>query len=256
MKMNLRMSWLGTGLFAGLVVFAPQVSADRAKAAEVKAAPAELSLDAIVAKHLAALGGADVLRATKTLSYTVSGEKAGKKFTKTVHYARPGKMRVDYETEEGKGAKGFDGKVAWAKKPGEVAMAMSADDTASMKLHADFDEPLLDYGKRGIGVKLISTSEVAGTPAYELELTLPKGDTERLFLDAATFLPLQKTWTMKKDGKATQVATRFGDYKKVQGRAINHSTEFRGDGVTAKSVVTQVVFDKPFDASIFAMPKQ
>lgn len=256
MKMHLRMPWLGTGLFAGLVVLAPQASADRAKAAEQKAAPAELSLDAIVAKHLAALGGADALRATRSMSYVVTGEKAGKKFTKSVHYARPGKMRVDFETEEGKASKGFDGKVAWKKKAGEVAIAMSAEDTAYMKLHADFDEPLLDYAKRGIGVKLIGMSEVAGTPAYELELTRPAGDVERLFLGTASFLPLQKTWTAKKDGKATTASIRFGDYKKVQGRPVNHSIEYQGDGVTAKSVVSQVVFDKPLDASLFAMPKK
>src|SRR5688572_25284984 len=107
MKMHSKMSWLGAGLLVGLVALAPHAGADRA---------AELSLDAIVSKHLAALGGADLLRATKTMSYTVSGEKAGKKYTKTAYYARPGKMRVDFETDDGKGSKGFDGKVAWVKK--------------------------------------------------------------------------------------------------------------------------------------------
>lgn len=255
---------VGLGLGLGLIAFAPQASADRAKPAMVhasaagKAAPAaELSLDAIVAKHVAALGGADVLRATKTMSYVVTGEKAGKKFTKTVHFARPGKMRVDFETEEGKGAKGFDGKTAWARKPGEAVVAMSAEDTAMMKSHADFDEPLLDYAKRGTAVKLIGTSEVAGAAAYELELVMPSGEVERHFIDAATFLPAQRTWTAKKDGKATTMTVRFGDWKKVQGRAINHRIELQGgDGVTASSVVSQVAFDRPLDASLFAMPRK
>src|SRR5262249_38954634 len=159
------------------------------------------ALDAIVAKHLHALGGADLLRGTKTLSYTVTGEKAGKKFTKTVHYARPGKMRVDYDSDDGAGSKGFDGKVAWAKKGGEAARARSAEDAARMKLHADFEEPLLDYAKRGDAVKLIGKSEVAGKAAYDLELTKANGEIEHHFIDAASFLPVKKTWTGKKDGK-------------------------------------------------------
>lgn len=259
MKVHSKRSWLGVGLVAGLaggVALAPHASEDRAKPAEAKAAPAELSLDAIVAKHLTALGGADALRATQTMSYVLTGEQGGKKFTKQTSFARPGKMRVDVETEAGKISKGFDGKVAWVKKAGEVATAMSAEDTASMKAHADFDEPLLDYAKRGTAVKLIGKSEVAGTPAYELELTLASGDTERLAIDAATFLPLQRTVTMKQDGKATTAVIRFGDFQKVQGRMVNHRIEFQGDGVTAKSVVSQVTFDRPLDPSLFAMPRR
>jgi outer membrane lipoprotein-sorting protein len=256
MSMNWMRSWRGIGLGVGLAALAPHAAADRAKpAVEAKATPADLSLDAIVTRHLAALGGADVLRATKSMSYVVSGEKAGKKFTKSVHYARPGKMRVDFETEEGKGAKGFDGKVAWVKKPGEAAVAMPAEDTAMMKSHADFDEPLLDHARRGIGVKLIGKSEVAGTPAYELEIA-KGGEVERHFIDAATFLPLQRTWTAKKDGKSVAMAVRFGDFRRVSGRAINHSIEFLADGVTSKSFVSQVAFDKPLDASLFSLPKK
>lgn len=257
MKMLSKM-WIGVGLVAGAVAFAPPASADKAKAAMVEAKPAapELSLDAIVAKHLHALGGADLLRATKTLSYTVTGEKAGKKFTKTVHYARPGKLRVDFASDDGSGSKGFDGKVAWVKKGGEAAVAMNAEDTAMMKLHADFDEPLLDYAKRGDTVKLIGASEVAGKAAYDLELTKASGEIEHHFIDAATFLPVKKTWTGKKDGKTITTAVRFGDFKAVQGRMVNHSMELSTDGGAGKSWVSWVAFDKPIDAAVFAMPKR
>lgn len=261
MKMHSKMSWLGAGLLAGLVALAPHADAERAKPAMVSAkgagkVAAELSLDAIVSKHLAALGGADLLRATKTMSYVASGEKAGKKYKKAVHHARPGKLRVDFETDEGKASKAFDGKVAWKKKAGEVVTAMSAEHTASMKAHADFDEPLLDYARRGTRVKLIGRSEVAGTPAFELELALASGKVERHFLDAATFLPLQRSWSAKKDGKVVTGWVRFGDFREVQGRVINHAVEFQSEGATGRSTISQVAFDRPLDASLFAMPRR
>jgi outer membrane lipoprotein-sorting protein len=261
MKTQSNLSWLSAGVGAALIAFAPYAAAERAKPAmvEAKAAgkvAAELSLDAIVSKHLAALGGADLLRATRSMSYVSSGEKGGKKYTKTAHFARPGKMRIDFESDGMKGSKGFDGKVAWVKKGGEAAVAMSAEDTLAMKAHADFDEPLLDYARRGTAVKLLGTSEVAGTPAYELELTLAGGKVEHHFLDASTFLPLQITSVAHKDGKAVKTVVRLGDYRKVQGRMINHSIEFKSDGVTGRGAISKVAFDKPLDASVFAMPKK
>lgn len=260
MNKHSKRSWFQAGLVVGLVALAPIAAADRSKHVEakatVKAPVAELSLDAIVGKHLAALGGADLLRATKALSYTSTGEKAGKKFTKTVHFARPGKMRVDFQmADEPLASKGFDGKVAWKKKAGEAAIALGAEDTAAMKLHANFDEPLLDYAKRGDTVKLLGTSEVGGKPAYELEVTAA-GEIERVFIDAATFLPVQRAWTIKKDGKPVTTTMKMGDYRVVQGRMVNHSVAFEMEGTVTTGAIAQVVFDKPPADSVFAMPKK
>lgn len=259
MKTLSKMTWLGAGLLAGVVALAPVAVADHPKLAMAekgaKAAP-ELTLDVIVSKHLAALGGAELLRATKSFSYVATGEKAGKKYTKSLTYARGGKLRIDFETDEGKGSKGTDGKTAWVRKPGEAVMALTGDDAAGVKDHADFDEPLLDYAKRGIGVKLVGTSEVAGKPAYELEVARANGDIARHFIDASSFLPVQRTWITKKDGKAITTVVRLGDWKKVQGRMINHSSEFTAEGISGKGTISQVAFDKPYADAVFAMPKQ
>ncbi len=216
-----------------------------------------LSAETIVKKHIAALGGEKLLRAGKSMTFTVSGEKAGKKFTKTVWQARPNKMRVEIVSDEGNMQKGFDGKVAWVKKADAAALAMSAEDTKSMASHADFEEPLLDYAKKGTAVKLIGKADVNCVAAFDLEVTFKSGDVEHHFIDASSYLLLKRTWTGKdKDGKSTQMSVRFGDYKKVQGRMVNHSVEWDApDGTSSKSAVSGVAFDKKLDAKLFAMPK-
>lgn len=250
-------------LVLGCLLFVPAASAETKVARAIAtgdsaaSAPAEtVSVDDIVKKHIAALGGEKLLRGGKMFTFKVSGEKQGKKFTKTVVQARPNKMRVDIESDEGKISKGYDGKVAWMKKGTAPAEKLDAEHTAMMALHATFEEPLLDYAKKGTKVRLVGTSEVKSAPAYVLELTLQNGDVERHFLDVKSHLLVKKTWKGKdKDGKEVQMAVGFGDYKSVQGRMVNHSVEWEYDGKIHKSTVSKVAWDKPVKAKIFAMPR-
>ena len=216
-----------------------------------------VTVDTIVKKHIAALGGEKLLRAGKTLTFTVSGEKMGKKFTKTVWQSRPDKMRVEVKSDDGPMMKAFDGKVAWIKKGDAKPEAMSEADTKSMQAHAQFEEPLLDYAKKGTTVKLVGKTDVKGAAAYDLEVTLKSGEVEHHFLDASSFLLIKRTFVGKdKDGKAKEMSVRFGDYKKVQGRMVNHSVTWDGDdGKEYNSAVSKVAFDKKMDAKLFAMPK-
>jgi len=245
-------------IIAGIVALAPVATADKVASVEsTKVTKEAMSVDTVVQRHIAALGGEKLLRAGKTFSYTVSGEKMGKKFTKTVHHARPGLLRVDIQTEDGPMSKGFDGKVAWTKKGTAATEMLTPEETLAMKAHAEFDEPLLDYSKRGTAVKLVGTSEVQSKPAYDLEVTLSNGEVEHHLIDASSFLLVKRTYASKnKDGKVTQGAVRYGDYKSFGGRMVNQSIEFvADDGKVYKSTISNVAWDKPMDAKIFAMPK-
>ena len=248
-----------SGIAVGLLALVPlTATADKvARADTAKHAAKELGLDTIIERHVVALGGEKLLRATKTMSYTVSGEKQGKAYTKTVTYARPNLMRVDFQSADGTSSKAFDGKVAWTKKASEPAVQMSAEETVHMKAHAEFDEPLFDFAKRGTKVRLVDTTEVDSKPAYDLEVTFANGDTEHHFLDAGNYLLVKRIATGKdKDGKPKQITMTIGDYKKVQGRMVNHSFTYAGDdGQLHKSVVSKVSYDRPAPAKLFAMPK-
>ncbi len=244
-------------LIAGLLAMPLVATAERNNTDATAKVAETLPLDTIIKKHLAALGGETLLRKGTSLSFKVTGEKMGKKFTKTVYQAKPNKLRVDVVSDEGNFSKGFDGKVAWVKKGTEKAVAMTAEETRMTAAHADFEEPLLDYAKKGTKVKVVGKADLKGAEAYDLEVTLKNGEVEHHFLDATSFLLVKKTWMGKdKDGKTVPMTVAFGDYKKVQGRAVNHSVTWTGDdGKDSKSEVSAVVFDKPVDAKLFAMPK-
>jgi hypothetical protein len=240
-----------------VLALAGTAGAETKPAAIDAAKPPELTAEVIVQRHLAALGGEKLLRGGKTLAYTVSGEKLGKKFTKTVRSARPNKVRVDITSDDGNMSKGYDGTIAWAKKGTAAAEKLDAEGTQMMAQHAAFEEPLVDYVKKGTAIRLAGTSEVERVPAYDLEVTYKTGEVEHHFIDAKTFLLAKRTFTAKdKDGKAYASSVRFGDYKNVQGRMVNHSIAWDGDdGKTYKSIVSNVKFDSAIDAKLFAMPK-
>jgi hypothetical protein len=245
---------------AACLALAPIAGADSTKLAAIdKGSPAKeaVTADTVVQRHIAAIGGEKVLRAGKTFSFTVTGEKMGKKFSKTVHQARPNLLRVDIQSDDGAVSKGFDGKVAWVKKGAAPAEMLTPEETTAMKGHAEFDEPLLDYARRGTTVKLLGTSEVASRPAYELEVAFANGDVERQFLDASSYLLVKRIASYKdKDGKLKQSAVQFGDYKSIGGRMVNHSVSWQADdGKTYTSTVSNVSHDKPIAAKLFAMPK-
>lgn len=247
-----------SSIVVGLLAFAPVTAAAENAKAVVDSWPEQtLTVDTIVKKHIAALGGEKLLRASTSLTFTVSGEKKGQKFEKTVVQVRPNKVRVDIVSAEGRISKGFDGKTAWVKKGDAAAFAMSPEETKAMQSYASFEEPLLDYAKKGTTVKLVGKTDVKGTPAYDLEVTLKTGEVEHHFLDAKTFLLVKRTFPGKdKDGKPTQMSVRFGDYKKVQGRMVNHAVAWEAeDGTEHETVVSRVAWDKKFDNKLFAMPR-
>lgn len=252
------MRLIRSSMFALVLSAVPLIAtAENRSASSQGDARPELSVDAVVNKHIAAMGGEKLLRSSKSFTFTVSGEKMGKKFTKVVTQARPNKLRIDVQSDDGPMSKGFDGKVAWHKKGAEKAIAMTAEETAGMAQHAEYDEPLLDYAKKGTKVKLVGKADIKGTATYDLEVTFKSGEVEHHFLDASTFLLFQKTMTGKdKDGKSKVHTVRFGDYKKFAGRAVNQSVEWDGDdGKAYKSAITNIAYDGKVDQSIFAMPK-
>ena len=122
-------------------------------------------------------------------------------------------------------------------------------------------QPLLDFKKEGTAVKLVGTSEVAGVPAYELELKFADGKVNQLFIDTKNFLLLKHSFSYSgpdENGKTISVsgAYRYFDYKMVAGRMFNHSFEWENDGkIENRSTIERISFDQPLDPEIFAMPK-
>lgn len=216
---------------------------------------AQLTADQVVARHLAALGGADRLKATRSL--VVRGEfQDGSSLDAWVAYrARPNKLRKE-GTHEGKPfTKIFDGDRGWISEHDGPFTAMPADKAARMKFYAEFDDPLVDHAARGHKVALVGTEDVGGKPAHHLEVTLANGDVEHRWLDATTFLDTQRRFTFKdKDGADKTKLVRFSDWRDVNGLKFNFASEGEVDGKKHKTTILSIEVDAAIDPGKFTAP--
>jgi hypothetical protein len=218
-----------------------------------------LSLDEVIAKNLAARGGADRLRAIKTLRVKGHTEGGWATFEVTTTYARALKMRNDTAMQGMVESSAVDGKQGWqtnAFSGRKDAVAMSPDDLTFALEDADFEGPLVDWQKKGHKLELLGTEDVDGSPAYKIKATLKSGTVEYLFLDADAFIEIKTVTQRKVRGTLVETETEYGNYEKVNGIYFPFSIESRArrSQNSSRFAVDSVETDVPVDDAMFAKP--
>ena len=123
------------------------------------------TVDEIVARNLAAKGGAEKLRAVTSVKMTVRVKGAGGVMRSVSWAKRPNMMRRENTTDGQTFVLGFDGKTVWAINPltGTRAREITGPQADMTRQDAgDFDSVLLDYKDKGHTVELVGTEAVAG----------------------------------------------------------------------------------------------
>ena len=213
----------------------------------------DLSAQALVSRHLQALGGEEKLRAAKSFQATSLKQDAEGMATVTSYRARPNLVRYEHQKDGVVKVKAFDGKQAWMLEDGQ-AKAMPAEKSKMMGEHALFDDVLLDPAKRGVKLSVAGVEDVKGAPAYKLTLT--KGqDVETRYIDQQSFLEVKRVARGTHEGKAYEKTVHFSDPRPVDGIMVNHVTEWEVDGKKGRSVVESARFNAPVDPALFQMPR-
>jgi hypothetical protein len=220
-----------------------------ALAAAPAAADKALSVDAVVARHLEAQGGAARLKALSSVSYTATDTFDGKTTQIVGTRARPNLFRFEHGTE----VKAFDGNAGWYTKDGKVEM-MTEEKVAKMRGKSTFDDVLVNPAAHGAKIELAGTKEVNGAPAHVLLVTMDNGDTQKRFIDAKSFLEVQRVSEWTYEGKRSSKVVTYKDHKQVAGITTAMSAEYEKDGKRGTYTMTRVQYDGPVAASLFAPP--
>lgn len=228
------------------------------------AAPAlAITADDIIASNINARGGAEQLKAIKSLKREGHLILPGANYdirTSTL-VARGGKVRNEFTLQGLTEVDAYDGKDAWKIDPFEGRKdpaRMSADEAKPLVLQSDMDSPLIDYRAKGHTVEYLGLEEVDGTPAYKLRVHLRTGDEVLYYIDPDTFMVIRDVQKQFVRGAEQETETDYGEYEKVNGVYVP-MTEDSGPKNSDSSQKQQLVFDKAqaniaVDAAVFAYP--
>jgi hypothetical protein len=185
------------------------------------AAASAQTADEILAKVLAARGGADKLRAitSERVSGQISFGDVSGPFV--VELKRPLKMHMQLSIQNQTILRVYDGKSqGWANNPfaGKTdPEAMSENELKNITEESDFDGPLLDYKSKGNQIELIGKDKFEDKDVWRLKLTTKSGDVRFYLFDADSFLLLKWEGKRKYQDKEFPVESHFSDYREVGG---------------------------------------
>lgn len=218
-------------------------------------------VDSIVAKHVAAMGGADKIRAIK--SNKVTGKmvmNGGQIEAPMVAWSRkPNESRMEIDYQGQKVVQAFDGATSWVVNPltgSNQPQKGSPDESRAAAENTDPDgSPLINYKAKGTTVELQGQEDVAGSMAYKLKITLKSGTSRTMFIDEKTFLPSKMIARRKQMGQDVEMEVYPSNYKVVAGVQMPFVTEVKVGGKSMmQTVLEKVETNVPVDDRMFAFP--
>src|SRR5256712_5700231 len=221
----------------------------------------QLTVDELVAKNVAAKGGADALRALQSVRFTgkmlVNEGQFQLAYVETKK--RPGEVRSEATLQGMTAIQAYDGEQGWKVYPFQGRKdpeKMSADDTKSLIEEAEIDGPLVDWKAKGSTVEYLGTEDVDGTSAHKLKVVRKNGDVSFVYLDPDHFLEIRILTQRTRHGAYEEVETDLGDYEKAAGVFVPTSIESgrKGDPDKRKIIIDKVEANVPVDDSIFHFP--
>ena len=214
--------------------------------------------DEVVAKWVAARGGAEKIKALQSAEMKFKANQQGLEFPGKMDWKRPGKMRLEMTIQGKTMVQAYDGKTAWMIMPflGSLdPQVMSSDDAKEVIEEADLDGPMFDAKSKGNTVELLGKEDVEGSPAWKLKVTLKNGDVQYSYIDVETALQVKETSKRKQQGSEIEVDTYPTNFKPVNGVLFPFTIENK---VAGKSVgqftIDDIQANVPVDDAIFVMP--
>jgi hypothetical protein len=210
---------------------------------------------ALVAKHLAAVGGREALDKHSSLHVTGTFSLAAMGLEGPVHQyrAKPNKFLSQLSVGAfGEVVQGFDGTTGYAIQPGQGAMVLSGDMLEQSKDQADFFSELPDLSRYS-AVETLSLEDFEGRKCYKVKLTKVKGGDVIQYFDAETGLAAGAIRTNESPMGKMEVVVVMSDYKdqggvKMPSKVVQKTMQ--GDVVLT---FTSYEWDK-VDPAIFNLP--
>jgi outer membrane lipoprotein-sorting protein len=217
------------------------------------------TVDRLVARNVAARGGAEVWRAVSSLRFTGRMDVGrGLLVPYVLEQKRPRKMRLEYVFDGETVVQASDGKTGWKLAPfrGQAKPEpLTQEELREAAASADPYGLLFDYVRRGHAVELLGREQVQGRDAFKLKVTLPGGAVRWVYVDGESGLEVKVDAMRRIAGREQRVETFYHDWKAADGLLVPRRYETRAEGAKASHLLTvdTVLVNPPIDNARFAM---
>ncbi len=218
------------------------------------ATPATPTLAEVLARSLAARGGAQKVHAVTTRRESgMLALGAGNEWPFVVEHKRPNRYRMEIELQGAQLVRTFDGVHGWQKQPqGAAPELMSGDDLHNITNEADFDNALIDTAAKG-KAELLAKEAVGGHDAYKVRITLLSGDIYDYYVDAVSYLPIHWEGSRMINGKSVVFESDFSDFRDAGGVKYPFLivSSIKGSAQQQKIIFTKIEVNAPIDDARF-----
>lgn len=234
---------------------APIVSAERAQAAD--------TVQSVIDKHIAALGGRDALmkitnrKSTGTVAIsTPNGEIGG---PVELYSKAPTKSRAVLALDLSAMGAGsltveqiFDGVTGWSINPMSGDQEITGVQLENMK-NGFFPSPFLEKNDAGTKMELLPRETVAGKSWIVMKITRPSGNATSIYFDPATYLIARATSMVENPmgGGMMQTSGESQDYRTVDGVKVPFVIINTNDVQTITMKLTKVEHNIAMDDAMF-----
>jgi hypothetical protein len=217
------------------------------------------TVDEVVARYIAARGGAERLRTLESLRLVGTISPApGQAGPFRLELKRPGKMRVEMTVQGMTLTQATDGQAAWVIAPmvgAGGAVLLPPEEAAGLKDQADMEGPLVNWAAKGNKVELRGQETRFGGEAFRLKVKLKSGDVRYLYIDRQTFKQVAEEGERPSPRGLVLIETRLSDHRMVDGLLVPFVLDISAGADERQRVAFETVeVNPPIGDARFAVP--
>lgn len=211
--------------------------------------------DEIIAKHIAAIGGADAWKKVNSIKQSGTIKVQGTDVSMVMTVLNGVGNRQDISAAGLNGYMIITPTAGWNYMPlnGQTKPEpITPDDLKQGADELDAQGNLIDYKAKGHTVEYFGKDDVDGTEAYKLKVTTKNGNVETLYIDPATNYVIRTVSKRKANGQEFDVTTNLSGYQKLpEGIVVPMSISLP----FGELKITKVEVNGPVDEAVFKLPK-
>ena len=215
----------------------------------------------IIAKHIAATGGADKWAKVTTMKSDakISADGApNMTIEMSMTVVRDKALRMDVAVMGMTQSSAISGDQGWSTNPFQGKTEpepLTADQVKSMKEMTDVDGALVGYKEKGYTVEYVGTEDVDGTETLKIKVDKGNKKVEYCFFDPANYYQIKSIQVEEVDGKQVESATVYSNFKTQDGLVMPFTMQQANPMMGNSTItVTTMTFNPTVDEKIFEMP--